>query len=377
MVTLTATPGPGSSFSGWSGAGCSGTGTCIVTLDASKSVTATFSAVQAFQLTVSRTGDAAGGGSVASAPGGINCGGTCAANFDSPTVVTLTAVAGAGSAFTGWTGEGCSGTGTCQVTMSQARSVSASFTLTPSADSDNDNIPNSVEVTEGRNPFLKDNDIFTSPRLFAMQVYRDFLGREGEAAGVDFYANLIAAGTVHRANVIESFFNSPEFAGRVSPVVRLYFATFQRIPDYPGLIFQVGVFRSGQPLSAIANSFTQSPEFLATYGALDNAQFVSLLYTNILGRAASQAEIDFHVARLVGGTTRGGVLVGFSESPEYRQLTNNDVYVTMMYVGMLRRAPEQAGFDFWTNYMDTGNPGINLILGFLNAPEFRNRFLPP
>ena len=41
VVTLTASPDTSSSFSGWSGA-CSGTGTCVVTMDAAKSVTATF-----------------------------------------------------------------------------------------------------------------------------------------------------------------------------------------------------------------------------------------------------------------------------------------------------------------------------------------------
>jgi subtilisin family serine protease len=41
-VTLTATPATGSSFAGWSGGGCSGTSTCVVTLNESTSVTATF-----------------------------------------------------------------------------------------------------------------------------------------------------------------------------------------------------------------------------------------------------------------------------------------------------------------------------------------------
>ena len=67
-----------------------------------------------------------------------------------------------------------------------------------------------------------------------------------------------------RANVIENFFNSPEFQGVGSPVARLYFATFLRIPDYAGLLFQIDAFRSGTPLSVIANNFTASPEFLAT-----------------------------------------------------------------------------------------------------------------
>lgn len=41
-VTLNAIPDPGSTFTGWSGGWCSGTSTCVVTLDAGKTVTATF-----------------------------------------------------------------------------------------------------------------------------------------------------------------------------------------------------------------------------------------------------------------------------------------------------------------------------------------------
>jgi len=40
-VTLTATAASGSTFAGWSG-DCTGTGTCVVTMNAAKSVTATF-----------------------------------------------------------------------------------------------------------------------------------------------------------------------------------------------------------------------------------------------------------------------------------------------------------------------------------------------
>jgi len=46
-VTLSATPGRGYLFSGWSGAGCSGTGACTVTLAQSTGVTATFTATEA------------------------------------------------------------------------------------------------------------------------------------------------------------------------------------------------------------------------------------------------------------------------------------------------------------------------------------------
>ena len=65
-----------------------------------------------------------------------------------------------------------------------------------------------------------------------------------------------------------------------------------------------------------------------------------------------------------------------SESPEYINLRKNHVYVSMMYMGMLRRAPDQAGFDFYLNLLNQGTPGINQVMGFYNSPEYHNRFLP-
>lgn len=92
--------------------------------------------VQQHQLTVSGAGG--GSGTVTSVPAGISCAstagvssGACSAAFAEPTVVTLSATATAG-AFAGWSGA-CTGTGSCQVTMSQARSVTATFTAGPSS----------------------------------------------------------------------------------------------------------------------------------------------------------------------------------------------------------------------------------------------------
>jgi hypothetical protein len=124
VVTLTATPAGGSTFGGWSGAGCAGTGTCVVTMSAAQSVTATFT-LQSYTLTVSKTGT--GSGTVTSSPAGINCGATCSASYASGTVVTLTATPDGSSTFGGWSGAGCAGTGTCVVTMSAAQSVTATF----------------------------------------------------------------------------------------------------------------------------------------------------------------------------------------------------------------------------------------------------------
>ncbi|MEO8477905.1 MAG: hypothetical protein ABI572_12775 [Actinomycetota bacterium] len=67
-----------------------------------------------------------GGGTVTSSPAGIDCGATCSAGFGSGTVVDLTATTNAKSTFIGWRG-GCTGNGSCQVTMNSATTVRATF----------------------------------------------------------------------------------------------------------------------------------------------------------------------------------------------------------------------------------------------------------
>jgi hypothetical protein len=128
MVTLVAAADAGSTFAGWSGGGCAGAGTCIVTLDAARQVTASFGQ-SPYSLVVSTTGN--GMGTVASGDGRISCPGTCSvADYTYSTMVTLTATADSqSSTFAGWSGSGCSGTGTCVVTIDAARTVAATFTL--------------------------------------------------------------------------------------------------------------------------------------------------------------------------------------------------------------------------------------------------------
>lgn len=129
-VTLSASPGGNSTFTGWSGA-CSGTGTCQVLMNQVRNVEATFAdgvtPPVRHELTVIRSGN--GQGTVASTPSGINCGSDCSESFDHGTAVTLHATAASGSTFDGWSGA-CSGTNECQVTIDQARSVTATFVST-------------------------------------------------------------------------------------------------------------------------------------------------------------------------------------------------------------------------------------------------------
>ena len=154
-VTITATPGTGSAFSGWSGCdstsgikgrgnkttkGDSGT-TCTITMTSNKSISAAFT-LNPETLTATRTG--AGQGTISAT--GLTCSGnSCTGTYSYNTSVTLTATAATGSAFSGWSGcdstsgikgrgnkttKGDSGT-TCTITMTSNKSISAAFTLNP------------------------------------------------------------------------------------------------------------------------------------------------------------------------------------------------------------------------------------------------------
>lgn len=142
VVTLTAKPGSGSTFLGWSGA-CTGTQTsCTVTVNGAVTVSASFSVPTSgggggggggsggttqFTLQVGRSNT----GTVTATPNGtdraLNCGSACSAKFNAGTVVTLTATPPAGKSFVNW-GGACSGTATsCVVTINSNISVQATF----------------------------------------------------------------------------------------------------------------------------------------------------------------------------------------------------------------------------------------------------------
>jgi hypothetical protein len=129
-VTLTATPSAGSWFEGWSGA-CSGTRDCVLTMDSAKEVTASFSAVATYSLTVNTAGNGQGTVTTPDTEPDVSCSanaGTCVANAPRQSTVTLQAQPSADSIVASWSG--CTPSAdklTCTVTMAGARSVTATF----------------------------------------------------------------------------------------------------------------------------------------------------------------------------------------------------------------------------------------------------------
>jgi uncharacterized repeat protein (TIGR02543 family) len=125
QVTLTATPSSNTDyFAGWSGS-CSGEGaTATVTMTGGRTCYATFSKNRLSTYIY-------GSGTVTSTPSGINCSnnlGTCAQDFASGTMVTLTATPAQNYAFQYWSGCSNSTSSTLALTQSAARTCSAHFT---------------------------------------------------------------------------------------------------------------------------------------------------------------------------------------------------------------------------------------------------------
>ncbi len=120
VVTLTATPGSGYTFTGWSGDVTGSSTSVTVTMNANKTVTANFTNSTGTTYTLTTTASPSAGGSITLSPN--------ATSYAAGTVVTLTATPASGYFFSSWSG-GASGTSTTTtVTMNANTSVTANFT---------------------------------------------------------------------------------------------------------------------------------------------------------------------------------------------------------------------------------------------------------
>ena len=112
-VELIATPAAGYQFDGWSGDATGTTNPLTITMDADKTVTATFSQIQR-TLTVNVTGN----GSVTPASG---------TTFNDGDMATLTATPDTGWEFVGWTNDASGSTNPLTITMDADKVVTATF----------------------------------------------------------------------------------------------------------------------------------------------------------------------------------------------------------------------------------------------------------
>jgi hypothetical protein len=171
---------------------------------------------------------------------------------------------------------------------------------------------------------------FATTADFVQQQYRDFLGREADDAGVQYWVGKLSAGQLNAPGTVESFLHSPEFGGVIAPVVRLFLAAHPGAPTATALLDAIAAVRDGASLVDVA-------------------------------------------AGIVGPGGAAG-LVAAASDPGFRWNTAHEVEVTMAYVGLLRRTPEDGGFSYWVWQMDIGRSVVDLLAGFLASPEYASRF---
>jgi hypothetical protein len=172
-----------------------------------------------------------------------------------------------------------------------------------------------------------------SNTAFVTLLYNNVLHRAPDAGGLNTWVNLLTTGQDTRAQVVVGFSESQEDIAALSPpiqqglwvgnvdaaeVARLYDTVLGRLPDLSGLTNWTQSLESGTSLQTVANGFVGSTEFQTVYGALNNTDFVTLLYANVLHRAPDTSGLNNWVNLLTTGQdTRAQVVVGFSESLEH------------------------------------------------------------
>ncbi len=104
-----------------------------------------------------------------------------------------------------------------------------------------------------------------------------------------------------------------------SEVLRLYYAVLDRVPEVDGALFWLNAYDSGEWTTRdIAAFFAASPEFVAVYGPnVPNADFVRIVYENVLDRPADDEGFNFWLDQVDGGMSRAEMVLLVSNAPEF------------------------------------------------------------
>ena len=166
--------------------------------------------------------------------------------------------------------------------------------------------------------------------------------------------------------------------GNAGQAYRLYQAAFDRVPDQGGLGYWIDQMDSGTGLSQVATGFINSAEFKALYGNNpSNAEFVTLLYDNVLHRAPDAGGYNYWMNELSHGVSREQVLTGFSESTENKvalmafDMDGNMGKDYRLYQAAFDRQPDVSGLDYWNHQMNSGVTLQQVASGFINSAEFK------
>lgn len=213
---------------------------------------------------------------------------------------------------------------------------------------------------------------FTNPRSLVARQYQDILYRAATNGYQAWWTNQMVTYGHSGPWIPTSMIGAPETQITLVPMIRLYWAAFDRWADYGGIGVWVQQMRGGHSLVWVGDQFVKSPEFQQRYGAdTTDQQYIKLLYNNVLGRDPSQSETTFWVNQLhQPGWTRGRVLINFSESAENKDNKADEVNVGQVYFPMLHRPPDQLGLTWWAAVYKSKGLGA-LVSNIWSSAEYR------
>jgi hypothetical protein len=228
---------------------------------------------------------------------------------------------------------------------------------------------------------------------FVRQQYLDFLGREPDQNGFEYWSNqLNQCGTdaeclrTRRISIASAFFMEREFQDTGSYIYDLYKGSLGRRPTYEEYSFDrqqvIGGAQLDAEKTALAESFVQRAEFVSKYEGANGADsFVDALLQTVQesGVDLSSRRATYVSAYNSGNTvnaSRALVVRALADETAFKQAEYNAAFVLSEYFGYLRRNPDQRGYEFWLNVLNNGDPGNyrGMVCAFINSVEYQRRF---
>lgn len=259
------------------------------------------------------------------------------------------------------------------------------------ADFNNDTKPDLAIVANGQVSVVLINATPGKPDntdYFVHQHYLDFLAREPDVSGFDYWTLHIdqcGADPVclreQRIGTSAAFMIESEFLQTGYFVQRLYKASYNRRPTYNEFTVDSKKVIGGPQLenskTTLVNAFAQSGAFKSVYpDALSNTDFVNKLFDSaalVPFTAERQAAVD----SLNQGASRASVLRSVADNATLMQREYNAAFVQMQYFGYLRRDEEQPGYQFWLDVLNAQpNDYRRMVCAFITSAEYQHRFTP-
>ncbi len=197
--------------------------------------------------------------------------------------------------------------------------------------------------------------------IYVENLYGSLLHRAADP-GASSWVNLLNQGLAP-SRMILALENSAEYLANV--MVGIYQHYLDRAPDPAGLSGWVSALQNGLTIEQVIAGFIASPEFYQVQGGGTNAGFVTVFYQDILGRQPDQAGFAFWLNGLNTGTvTPASMAWGFLTSPEY----DGDL-INSYYQQFLERSVDSAGLAGWVQAMQAGLTDQGVLAALLGSAE--------